>query len=298
MKPILVIMAAGMGTRYGGLKQLDSIGPCGELIIDYSIYDAKKAGFEKVIFIIKKSIEKEFKRAIGDRIGKYVEVEYVYQELDNIPSGIKIPEGRNKPWGTAHAIYTAIPKINNEPFVVINADDYYGRDAFVKIYNSLVSDPGKMAMVGYKLENTVTINGSVSRGVCEISNDKLIDIVERTKIITTPQGIKYIENDRENLLPNNTVVSMNLWGLNSSFLREVESEIVEYLNKAMIDNPLKCEYYLPFVIGKMINKGAEVKVLSTNAKWFGVTYKDDKKMVVDSIKEMIKKNIYPKKLWN
>jgi len=297
MKPVLVIMAAGMGSRYGGLKQLDPVGEFKELIIDYSIFDAKRAGFDKVIFIINRRIEEDFKAVIGNRIAKNMEVAYVYQELKNIPDSISIPSDRVKPWGTAHAIYAAIPEIGKAPFVVINADDYYGKDAFEKIYNSLDSDSEDFHMVGYKLKNTVTENGSVSRGVCEIKEGYLKDIVERTKIVTSKNGIKYIEDDKEVYLSDDTVVSMNMWGLNSNFLREIERGIEPFLLNAIKSNPLKCEYFLPYVVGELIKKNYKVRVLTTDEKWYGVTYKEDKESVVQAIKDMTKTGKYPRNLW-
>jgi len=298
MKPVLVIMAAGMGSRYGGLKQLDPVGEFGELIIDYSIFDAKRAGFEKVIFIINKRIDKDFKAIIGNRIAKNIEVAYVYQELNNLPENIVIPSDRVKPWGTAHAVYTAISEIGDAPFVVINSDDYYGKDAFEKIYKSLASNSKQFYMVGYKLKNTVTENGSVARGICDIEDGYLINIVERTNIIKTKEGIKYIEDNEEVYLPAETVVSMNMWGFNSDFLREIENGMEPFLLNAIKSNPLKCEYFLPYVVGEMIKQNYSVRVLTTEEKWFGVTYKEDKQSVIQAIKDLTTLEKYPKILWD
>ena len=298
MKPVLVIMAAGMGSRYGGLKQLDPVGEFNELIIDYSIFDAKRAGFEKVIFIVNKRIAKDFKSVIGNRLAEKMEVAYVYQESEDIPASIAIPSGRVKPWGTAHAVYTAIKEIGDAPFVVINADDYYGQNAFKKIYKSLESDSENFYMVGYKLKNTVTKNGSVSRGICEIKNGFLVDIVERTKIVTSKKGIKYIEDNKEVYMPEDTVVSMNMLGLTSRFLDEIKKGLEPFLLNAIKSNPLKCEYFLPYVIGKLIEQDCSVKVLHTDEIWYGVTYKEDKASVVKAIKSMTEKGKYPRILWN
>ncbi len=303
-KPVLVIMAAGMGSRYGGLKQIDSIDEYGNKIIDYSIFDAVQAGFEKVVFIIKKAIEKEFRENIGDRIAAHVKVEYVYQELDRLPAGYQVPEGRVKPWGTGHAILCSQDVIDG-PFAVINADDYYGKSAFVSIYNQLseISDGEKYqyTMVGYRLYNTLTENGHVARGVCTISEDgKLVDIHERTRIEKQGDKAKFTEDDGKTWteLGEDTVVSMNMWGFTKSIIKELDQRFAVFLDKELPGNPLKCEYFLPFVVDELLKEyKAEVTVLKSVDRWYGVTYKEDKETVVNAIRELKKTGIYPEKLW-
>lgn len=303
-KPVLVIMAAGMGSRYGGLKQIDSIDAYGNKIIDYSIFDAVQAGFEKVVFIIKKAIEKEFRENIGDRIAAHVKVEYVYQELDRLPAGYQVPEGRVKPWGTGHAILCCQDAIDG-PFAVINADDYYGKSAFVSIYNQLseISDGEKYqyTMVGYRLYNTLTENGHVARGVCTISEEgKLVDIHERTRIEKQGDKAKFTEDDGKTWteLSEETVVSMNMWGFTKSIIKELDERFAVFLDKELPGNPLKCEYFLPFVVDELLKEyKAEVTVLKSVDRWYGVTYKEDKETVVNAIKELKKTGIYPESLW-
>lgn len=303
-KPVLVIMAAGMGSRYGGLKQIDPIDAYGNKIIDYSIFDAVQAGFEKVVFIIKKAIEKEFRENIGDRIASHVKVEYVYQELDRLPAGYQVPEGRVKPWGTGHAILCCQDVIDG-PFAVINADDYYGKSAFVSIYNQLseISDGEKYqyTMVGYRLYNTLTENGHVARGVCTISEDgKLVDIHERTRIEKQGDKAKFTEDDGNTWteLGEDTVVSMNMWGFTKSIIKELDQRFADFLNKELPGNPLKCEYFLPFVVDELLKEyKAEVTVLKSVDRWYGVTYKEDKETVVNAIRQLKKTGIYPEKLW-
>ncbi len=303
-RPVLVIMAAGMGSRYGGLKQIDSIDAYGNKIIDYSIFDAVQAGFEKVVFIIKKAIEKEFRENIGDRIASHVKVEYVYQELDRLPAGYQVPEGRVKPWGTGHAILCCQDVIDG-PFAVINADDYYGKSAFVSIYNQLseISDGEKYqyTMVGYRLYNTLTENGHVARGVCTISEDgKLIDIHERIRIEKQGDKAKFTEDDGKTWteLGEDTVVSMNMWGFTKSITKELDQRFAVFLDKELPGNPLKCEYFLPFVVDELLKEyKAEVTVLKSVDRWYGVTYKEDKETVVNAIMELKKTGIYPEKLW-
>ncbi|WP_349668384.1 sugar phosphate nucleotidyltransferase [Lacrimispora sp.] len=303
-KPVLVIMAAGMGSRYGGLKQIDSIDAYGNKIIDYSIFDAVQAGFETVVFIIKKAIEKEFRENIGDRIAAHVNVEYVYQELDHLPAGYQVPEGRVKPWGTGHAILCCQDVIDG-PFAVINADDYYGKSAFVSIYNQLseISDSEKYqyTMVGYRLYNTLTENGHVARGVCTISEDgKLADIHERTRIEKQGDKAKFTEDDGKTWteLGEDTVVSMNMWGFTKSIIKELDERFAVFLDKELPGNPLKCEYFLPFVVDELLKEyKAEVTVLKSVDRWYGVTYKEDKETVVNAIRELKKTGIYPERLW-
>ena len=303
-KPVLVIMAAGMGSRYGGLKQIDPVDEQGHIIMDYSIFDAKRAGFEKVVFIIKKENEADFKEAVGNRMAEQMEVAYVYQDLHNIPEGFEVPEGRVKPWGTAHAVLSAIDEIDG-PFAVINADDYYGRDAFQVIYDYLATheddDKYRYTMVGYKLENTVTDNGHVARGVCDTNEaGELVRITERTRIEKRNGGIAYSEDDGASWteLPGDTLVSMNMWGFTRSILDEIKAGFPAFLEKGLVSNPMKCEYFLPAVVSTLLEEGrATVAVLASADKWYGVTYKEDKPVVVQAIKKMKAEGRYPEKLW-
>ena len=302
-KPTLVVMAAGMGSRYGGLKQIDPIDAQGNVIIDFSIYDAIKAGFEKVVFVIKKAIEKEFKEVIGDRISKYIEVEYVYQELDKLPKGYSIPEGRTKPWGTAHAILCCKDVIDG-PFAVINSDDYYGPTAYKLVYDHLVkedkSDKYGIALIGYILRNTLTDNGYVSRGICEVENGKLCDIVERTHIEMDGVDAKYTEDDGKTYtaLSGDAVASMNMWGFSGEFLKELEARFPVFLDKAIKENPLKGEFFLPMTVGDMLEEGkASVDVYTAPDKWYGVTYAEDKPKVAAGIQSLKDAGVYPEKLW-
>ena len=303
-KPELVIMAAGMGSRYGGLKQIDPVDEQGHIIMDFSIFDAKRAGFEKVVFIIKKENEADFKEAVGNRMAEQMEVAYVYQDLHNIPEGFEVPEGRVKPWGTAHAVLSAIDEIDG-PFAVINADDYYGRDAFQVIYDYLATheddDKYRYTMVGYKLENTVTDNGHVARGVCDTNEaGELVRITERTRIEKRNGGIAYSEDDGASWteLPGDTLVSMNMWGFTRSILDEIKAGFPAFLEKGLVSNPMKCEYFLPAVVSTLLEEGrATVAVLASADKWYGVTYKEDKPVVVQAIKKMKAEGRYPEKLW-
>lgn len=302
-KPVLVIMAAGMGSRYGGLKQIDPIDQDGHIIIDFSLFDAKRAGFETVIFIIKKETEKDFKEAIGNRMEKIMNVHYAYQELDMIPAPFTIPNKRVKPWGTAHAIYCCKEFING-PFAVINADDYYGVESFQMIYEYLShhqdDDKYRFTMVGYQIENTLTENGTVARGVCVVNDDNmLVNITERTKIKKTDQGAAYTEDDINWVdLPTRSLVSMNLWGFSKGIMREIENGMHFFLNDGLVTNPLKCEYFIPSVVSRLVETNrATVEVLTTKEQWYGVTYKDDKPIVIEAIQKMKDKNIYPPKLW-
>lgn len=301
--PVLVIMAAGMGSRYGGLKQIDPVDAEGNKIIDFSIYDAILAGFKKVVFIIKKENEADFRACVGDRIGDKAEIVYAFQCLDNIPEGEIVPEGRVKPWGTAHAVLSAIDEIDG-PFAVINSDDFYGREAFKLIYDRLISredtDKYQYAMVGYALKNTLTENGSVSRGVCETdSEDNLTDIVERTKIIKTETGAAYTEDELNYTdIDPESVVSMNMWGFTGSFMKEIKSRFERFYKEDVPKNPLKAECYLPFVVDELLKEDkAVVKVLKSSDKWFGVTYKEDKAFVWDSILKLKEEGVYPKNLF-
>lgn len=297
--PELVIMAAGMGSRYGGLKQIDKVDEQGHIIIDFSIYDAIKAGFRDVTFIIKHEIEKEFREVMDSHLaGKNINVKYVFQEVDMLPEGYSLPEGRKKPWGTAHALLCALGTVE-APFAVINADDYYGANAFKKIYDFLknTTDDSKYhyAMVGYRIKNTVTEQGTVSRGVCKHENGILTEITERTKIGIRPDSsIYYVENDVEYDLDPETLVSMNLWGLTPSYLKECADRFPAFLDANLKTNPQKCEFFLPGVISDLITEGkADVTVLDNDDKWYGVTYKEDKVQVVEAFKELKAKGVYP-----
>ncbi len=300
-KPVLVVLAAGIGSRYGGLKQMDPVGRNGEAIIEYSVFDAIEAGFEDVIFIINHKIEKDFKDIIGQRVEPYISVQYAFQELEDIPESIKAPKDRVKPFGTAHALYAARHLIKG-PFAIINADDYYGQEAYIKLFDFLsdtTKDQTDYAMVGYQLKNTVTENGYVSRGICSLDTDEnLENVVERVHIEKGAKDIAYLENEVWITLPEETIVSMNMWGLKPSLIEEIEGTIVDFLKEALKVNPLKGEFYLPYVVDQMVQKSkANVKVLKTNEKWYGVTYQEDKAMVVEAISQMIDAGKYPEKLW-
>lgn len=299
-KPVLIIMAAGMGSRYGSLKQLDQLDNHGNVMMDYALYDAYVAGFRRVIFVIKPEMEKDFESRISARIRSKYEVDYAYQVLENLPEGFTVPEGRTKPWGTAHAVLSAKDLVRGS-FVVINADDYYGRTAFESIYQFLTSDsnPTHHAMVGYKIENTLTESGYVSRGVCELdANCNLTGIVERLKIVKADGGALIQEESGDIFIPNGTKVSMNLWGFQHSLMQEINDTFAEYLRANLPINPLKCEYFLPIIPNKLIQeKRASIRVLPTNEKWYGVTYKEDKEPVMAALKAMRDAGKYPENLW-
>ncbi|MBQ8210713.1 MAG: nucleotidyltransferase [Clostridia bacterium] len=284
----LVVMAAGMGSRFGGLKQMEPISEDGRVLLDFSAYDAVKAGFTKIVFVIKKAIADDFISIVGKRIEKMVKVEYVYQELDKLPEGFTCPEGREKPWGTSHAILCCRDAVN-EPFAVVNADDYYGRGAFEKIYNELVKDTDDYCMAGYRLKNTLTENGYVSRGVCEVENGCLTGVVERTKIM----DCKFTEDDGESWteLDPDTLVSMNLWGFKPDIFGYLEEGFINFLKEKI--NVPKSEYYLPQTVSELIESGKKsVKVIPAEDKWYGVTYKEDKADVVKAIGEFIAAGMY------
>ena len=298
----LVIMAAGLGSRFkGGIKQLEPFGPNGEIIMDYSIYDAVEAGFDKVVFIIRKDIREAFDEMIGNRISKYVKVDYVYQELDMLPEGYSLPEGRVKPWGHGHAV-CCCKGVVNEPFAVINADDFYGKEAFVKLYNFLNEDHGgsdkiDLAMAGFILKNTLSEFGSVNRGVCKIDeNDLLVDVEETYNIRREKDGKVYSGEDEAVELSEDSYVSMNMWGCPANFIDKLEERFVEFLSKH--GNELKAEFLLPEGIDYMIKNGiADCKLLESRDKWFGVTYAEDKPSVKNAIAKLIAEGKYPEKLW-
>lgn len=298
-QPTLVILAAGMGSRFGGLKQITAVDDFGHAIIDFSMYDAYRAGFRKVAFIIKHEIEADFKRFVGERAEKHFDVKYVFQQTDMLPSGYELPKDRVKPWGTAHAVLCAKDAIDG-PFAVINSDDFYGRTAYSAIYDYLVSDHPETehAMVAYLLRNTVTENGSVARGICDVKNGFLSDVVERTKIFKKGADAEYTE-DGETFFPlsGETLVSMNFWGFNESFMEQLEKRFPQWLDKNLPVNPLKAEYFLPFVADAMIKEGeGKVKVLNCHETWHGITYKEDMESVVSSIAKMRSEGLYPETL--
>lgn len=304
-KPVLVVMAAGMGSRYGGLKQLDPVGNHGQLIIDYSIYDARRAGFETVVFVIKRELEDAFKAAIGDRLSKVIDVRYAYQELSDLPEGYSVPEGRVKPWGTCHAILAARDVVDG-PFAVVNADDYYGPEGFREIYDYLSANPDRpgcyeFAMVGYRLGNTVTENGSVARGICEEDEHSfLLRVTERTRIEAEGADARFTEDGGETWthLSGDTVVSMNLWGFTRSFMDEARARFPAFLDKTLAENPLKGEYFLPSVVTQLLDEHkARVKVLRSADKWYGVTYREDRPVVLKAIADMTASGLYPDNLW-
>ena len=294
--PVLVVMAAGMGSRYGGLKQIDPVGPNGQIIMHYSIYDEWKAGFRRVVFIIKEELLDAFRERIGNAAEKLMQVDYVFQSPDKLPEGCTMPEGRTKPLGTGHAIY-CVRGVVSEPFAVINADDFYGAQAFQCLYDYLKDaqddDKYRYCMVGYRVENTLTENGTVSRGICEADeNGYLADIVERTAISRDANGV--ISDPEAGEIAEGTLVSMNMWGFTPSFLDELETGLRTFMTDELPKNPAKGEYYLPFAVDHLIQNGqATAKVLQTSAQWYGVTYKEDKPVVVDALRRMTEAGLYP-----
>jgi len=299
-KPSLVILAAGMGSRYGGLKQIDTVGSNGESIIDFSIYDAIEAGFTKVYLIIRREHEDAFRKALTDKIEKFIQVEFVFQDMNDLPEGFVAPEGREKPWGTTHAIWACRNQVK-EPFAIINADDFYGKDAFQKIYhflNTEVSD-GHYGMVGYKLMNTLTDAGTVSRGVCDVEDGKLAKIVEILKIAKKNGGAEFTEDGETwRKLSEESLVSMNYWGFTPKIFEDAQRRFRIFLENNIASNPLKCEHVLPTMIGECLVEGElDVKVLSSTDRWFGVTYREDKPEVVAMLAKMKEEGKYPFDLW-
>ncbi len=310
-EPVLVIIAAGLGSRYGGggLKQIEPVGPKGERIIDYSLYDAWRAGFRRAVCVIKEEMEEAFRREITAPVEKHMQVEFAFQRVDDIPAGRAVPQGREKPWGTGHAALTGARKVaevwGDAPYAVINADDFYGREAYQKIYDFL-SRPGTagkmdLAMVGYQVRNTVSDHGTVSRGVCQVEDGMLQSVTERTKIAKLPEGkIGYTEDEGKTwtILPPDTPVSMSIWGFVPGTTKEMEVEFIRFFQETLPENPLKAEFYLPFAVDAMVQDGrAQVHVLETRDRWYGVTYKVDRQSVVDALAKMTAKGEYPSPVW-
>jgi len=301
MKPTLLILAAGIGSRYGGLKQLDPIGPSGETIVDYSIYDALQSGFGKVVFIIKEEIEKDFREVFYEKLKNHVAVDYVMQEIWKVPEGVKVPEERRKPWGTGHAILMADGTIDG-PFAVINSDDFYGRGAYQKLAEYYQgwspSRENDYCMVGYRVANTLSEFGAVSRGVCQTdANGFLLDVVERTQIARGEKGICFSEKGQEFPLADNTTVSMNFWGFTPSFFGFLRTGFDDFIRKNV--NELKSEYYIPTEVNHLIReRRATVRVLPCVERWFGMTYHEDREKVVKNIRSLIKNGVYPENLWS
>lgn len=300
MKPVLVVMAAGLGSRYGGLKQIDKIGPNGEMILELSVYDAIKAGFEEVVFILRDEIVDDFKELLGNRLSKFIKVKYVIQDIKNLPEGINVPDGRTKPWGTGHAILCA-KDIVKSPFTVINADDFYGRESFKLMYDFLSNNKieNNYAMVGYELKNTLSENGHVARGICTVENGELKEVIERTKIIKRGKSAFYTEDEEKWIELNyNSIVSMNMWGFMNSVFTECEEGFKKFLTELNKGNQIKGEYYIPLIISDLISsKKARVSVMKSRDKWYGVTYKEDKALVKKAIGEMIENRVYPERLF-
>lgn len=302
VEPVLLVMAAGLGSRYGGMKQIAPVGKNQEIIIDYSLYDAYRAGFKKAVFIIKEENLADFKERMDKGAGKYLDIVYVFQDINNIPDIAAVPEGRTKPWGTGHAVLCA-GQVIDAPFAVINADDFYGQEAFAKMYDFLThikpEEKASYAMVGFYIENTVTDHGSVSRGVCKTRDGYLEAIVERTRIEKMKDGsISYFEDDSWTTLMPGTIVSMNLWGFEPSIFKALQEDFERFLLNEVPKKPLKSEFFLPFVVDDMLkNSSANVKLLSSSDKWYGVTYKEDRETVTRAIADMTASGKYPESLW-
>lgn len=301
-EPVLVIMAAGMGSRFGGAKQITPVDEQGHILIDFSLFDAYRAGFRELVFIIKEESREAFEESIGKRMEKYFRVRYVYQDIARLPEGFTVPEGRVKPWGTGHAV-ACCQGVVDGPFAVINADDYYGPSAFAAVYDFLKNnkEESQYAMVGYRVGNTLTENGSVSRGVCRVENGKLVDVTERTYIVPQGDGAAYSEDGGETFtaLDKNALVSMNLWGFTGAFLDQIWARFPAFLQENVAKNPLKCEYYLPFVVNEQLKDGsAVVQMLPCEEKWYGVTYREDLARVQAAVAEMKEKGLYKKEIWS
>ena len=304
-EPVLLIMAAGMGSRYGGLKQIDPVGSKGELIIDFSLYDAIGAGFKKAVFIIKKETEGDFRTLIDDKAGRFIKTEYAFQELSDLPPGYTVPEGREKPWGTCQAVLSARHIIDG-PFAVINADDYYGKEAFRSMYDFLAraadDEKYRCCMIGYMLKNTLTEHGHVARGVCEVSPDGFLsDIAERTKIMNREGRIMFTEDDGKTwtAVDDGALVSMNFWGFSRGVMDGIYEMFPLYLDKILSENPLKGEFFLPLAVGRFLKENkASFKVLMSEDKWYGVTYKEDRESVMAAFRSMKEKGLYPEALWD
>ncbi len=298
MKPTLVILAAGIGSRYGGVKQMDEIGPSGESILDYSVYDAIRAGFGKVVFVLNPKIIDDFKSVFEPRLKGKIETAYVLQELDNIPEGVEFNPERVKPWGTGHAVLVTKDEVHT-PFAVINADDFYGRQAFNvlgKYLSGLRNDDTHYAMVGFRLKNTLSDNGSVSRGVCTLENGLLTDVVERTKIYRKDGEIIFEEDGEPHKIDGNSPVSMNFWGFTPKYFEQSEQFFSDFIRENA--GELKAEFYIPYVVNKLITEGsADVKVLESADRWFGVTYREDKPVTIENIRSLVNEGKYPENLW-
>lgn len=299
-EPVLVVMAAGMGSRFGGLKQMTPVDDEGCFIIDYSLYDAYRAGFRRVAFIIKKELEEAFRQTVGHRMERFFEVHYIYQELTRLPEGYAVPEGRQKPWGTAHAV-ACCRGVVDAPFAAINADDFYGRGAFEAVYRFLKenTDENAYCMAGYRLRNTLTENGSVARGVCEVENGLLTGVTERTKIFKRGENAAFTE-DGETFteLSGDALVSMNFWGFTPHFLDVIWDRFPAFLDGGLRENPMKCEFYLPSVVNSELQDGrATVCLLPCDEVWHGVTYKEDLESVVSALAALHREGVYPPRLW-
>ena len=294
-KPTLLVLAAGMGSRFGGLKQIEPLGPNGEIIIDYSVYDAKQAGFEKVVFVIKPELLDTFKEVIGSRVEKFIEVDYAFQTTDMVPEGYTCPEGRTRPWGTGHAVWCAREHLSG-PFGIINADDFYGRDAYMQLGKQLREKvtAEHMCMVGFALENTLTENGSVSRGVCEIENGMLQSVTEHTKIVREGDHLRNDGIGPMKILPLGAIASVNVWGLHADMFPAMTESFKTFLDELTEENAMTKEFFLPAFVDSLIKTGkADVEVLPTTSKWYGVTYREDKGNVMEAMKQMHEEGIYP-----
>lgn len=300
-EPVLVIMAAGMGSRFGGAKQITPVDEQGHILIDFSLFDAYRAGFRELVFIIKEESRATFEESIGKRMEQFFRVRYVYQDIQRLPKGFSVPEGRVKPWGTGHAV-ACCKGVVDGPFAVINADDYYGPSAFAAVYDFLKNnqDESQYAMVGYRVSNTLTENGSVSRGVCRVVDGRLADVTERTYIVPQGDGAAYSEDGGVTFtaLDKDALVSMNLWGFTGAFIEQIWARFPAFLEENLEKNPLKCEYYLPFVVNEQLKDGsAQVLMLPCEEKWYGVTYREDLARVQKAVAEMKEKGLYTKNIW-